>query len=51
MRRARRLTDTEWAAFDPETFARGEGYIVPTELKRDSFGMLNGRIVTVDYGS
>jgi hypothetical protein len=65
MRRARELTDEEWAAFDPQGYehalagARGvtpwldqlADYIVPAEIKQDSFGWLNGRIVAIDYGS
>lgn len=50
MRRARPLTDEEWETFDYARFSnRGEG-IVPVELKRCSFGVLNDRIVAVDYG-
>lgn len=39
----RPLSEEEW----PD---RGE-YMVPVEMKPDSFGILEGRIVAVDYGS
>jgi hypothetical protein len=64
MRRARPLTDEEWASCTVEWI---EGFrhhrkasigdkrmvegIVPVEYKRDSFGVVDGRIVAVDYGS
>lgn len=73
MRRARPLTDQEWAAFDYPSFvtmgchyaaanlemqhgnprpgAEPEGGMVPVENKQDSFGVLNGVIVAVDYGN
>lgn len=51
MRRAEMLNDAEWAEFDPVAFVNGSDYIVPAETKRDSFGMLDGRIVAVDYGN
>lgn len=36
------------AGHDP----RRDGYVVPaTDIKRDNFGVLDGRIVAVDYGS
>lgn len=50
MRRAKPLTDAEWRTMQPEWPERGE-YVVPVELKRDSFGVLNGRIVAIDYGT
>lgn len=54
MRRARVLTDVEWTDMD-EKFKRGfmqnSEYTVPAELKSDSFGWLNGRLVAVDYGN
>lgn len=66
MRRAEPLGDEQWKAFrsalvgeDPSTYGRaflrpwknasGE-YLLPVELKRDSFGVLDGAIVAVDYG-
>lgn len=55
-RRARPLTDTEWSAFDPEAHcarrrADGTPYRISAEPKPDSFGVLDGRIVAVDYGN
>jgi hypothetical protein len=56
MPRAEPLEDGEWALLDimgtREQWAdRGE-YVVPVEMKRDSFGWLPDRgIVAVDYGS
>lgn len=50
MRRAAPLTDAEWCTVHPEWAERGE-YVVPVELKRDSFGVLGGRIVAIDYGT
>lgn len=51
MRRARPLTEAEWTAFDFDRFCDPGPYVVPAERKRDSFGVLDGRIVAVDYGS
>ena len=51
MKRARPLTDQEWWGFDPNTFVEPGEYVVPAETKRDSFGILDGRIVAVDYGN
>jgi hypothetical protein len=51
MRRARPLTDEEWFEFDPTGFVQRSDYCVPAEEKRDSFGMLDGRVVAVDYGT
>lgn len=56
MRRARELTREEWFAFNPKTFhdyyENGELVrSIPVEEKMDSFGMLDGRIVAIDYGS
>ena len=49
LRRARPLTDAEWAGFDPVAHCREHG--LSAEPKRDSFGVLDGRIVAVDYGN
>lgn len=49
MKRARPLTDEEWNSFDCETFVK-EPNLIPVETKRCSFGVLNGKIVAVDYG-
>ena len=49
MRRARPLTDAEWALFDAERHCREHG--LSAEPKRDSFGVLDGCILAVDYGN
>ncbi len=49
MRRARPLTDTEWTAFDPIAHCREHG--LSAEPKRDSYGVLDDRIVAIDYGN
>jgi hypothetical protein len=51
MRRARPLTDAEWFGLDVAGFKYGPDYDVPVECKRDSFGVVDGRVVAVDYGS
>lgn len=51
MRRAKPLSEEEWAGFDYAGFVDGGEYGVPAENKRSSFGWLNGRIVAVDYGT
>lgn len=51
MPRARLLTDAEWKSFRFSTFTKKPDYLIPVENKRDSFGILNGRIVALDYGS
>ena len=53
MRRARVLTDEEFHALDLGHTCwldRGD-YVIPAELKSDSFGYLDGRLVAVDYGN
>jgi len=51
MRRAKELTEDEWAEFDVESWLKDGDYPVPAEPKIDSFGWLDGRIVAVDYGN
>lgn len=51
MRRARPLTDAEWNVFNFMAFADKPDYVVPVEDKRNSFGVLDGRVVAVDYGN
>lgn len=54
MRRAQILTDAEWSAISEEditAFINKPNYSVPAELKSDSFGWLNGKLVAVDYGN
>jgi hypothetical protein len=51
MRRAEPLSDAEWSAFDAPAFCEKPDYMIPAEFKRDSFGMLDGRVVAIDYGN
>lgn len=53
MRRAAPLSDDQWAAFEPtiEEWMNKGDYYVPSEPKRDSYGMLEGRVVAIDYGN
>lgn len=51
MARAKSLTDAEWQALDVAAFADRCDGVVPVEDKQSSFGVLDGRIVAVDYGS
>ena len=51
MKRARPLTDDEWSDFDPFSFRKEGDYEIPMELKQDSFGVLDDKIVAVDYGN
>jgi hypothetical protein len=48
MRRAQELTEREFSGFDPDGFCARTGLTV--ESKADSFGLLGGAIVAVDYG-
>ena len=50
MSTAQPLTDEEGGEVPEDWCERGE-YVVPAEMKRDSFGVLNGKIVAIDYGS
>lgn len=50
MRRARALTAAEWARVDPVAFRTIGSGRLPIEKKQCSFGMLDGRLVAVDYG-
>lgn len=50
-RRADPMTDDVWTNFDAEAFCVTDDYILPVEFKQDSFGILDGRIVAVDYGN
>lgn len=51
MRRAEPLGRVDFFHFDPEIWRERKDYTVPVESKLDSFGVLDGRIVAVDYGS
>ncbi len=50
MRRVRVMTEEEFEAVDLQAWASGQ-YVIPCELKSDSFGWLDGRIVAIDYGN
>lgn len=51
MRRAEPVPDDLWARFDFDAHCRRDGYWIQAEPKRDSFGVLDGEIVAVDYGN
>lgn len=51
MRRAAPLPPEEFFALDVDVWKKRDGYEVPVEDKLDSFGLLDGRIVAVDYGN
>ena len=51
MRRARPLTPEEWSNFRPYDFCEKGDHVIPAETKLDSFGVLDSRIVAVDYGN
>lgn len=51
MRRAVPLSDAEWHDVNSGEWPEHGEYIVPVEMKRDSFGVIDGRIVAVDYGT
>lgn len=53
MRRARQLTMKEFDSLIYSEWIKGDSndYIIPVEEKLDSFGMLDGKIVAVDYGN
>lgn len=48
MRRARVLTESEWLALRDEHWRHDD---LPVERKADSLGLLDGRLVAVDYGN
>jgi hypothetical protein len=50
MRRAEPM-DRELSADEYDAFVNQDGAVLPVEHKWDSFGILNGQIVAVDYGS
>ena len=50
MLRARPLTRSEWFGFDYASFVKREDCLIPVEEKMDSFVVLDGNIVAVDYG-
>lgn len=51
MRRARELTQAEFDSLDIASWVNRNSYLVPAELKADSFGWLDGRLVAIDYGN
>lgn len=52
MPRCEPLNDAQWDQTEAWMAKDSDrDYVVPVELKRDSFGMLGSRIVAVDYGS
>lgn len=51
MPRCRPMTRAEFDETDLEALASQPAYRVPAELKIDSWGWLNGRLVAFDYGS
>ena len=51
MRRATVLTDEEFLTLDLDRWVQRANYIIPAEIKSDSFGYLDGRLVAVDYGN
>lgn len=50
MRRARALDDIEWEDFQLNGWIIEPGFDL-VEPKQDSFGVIGGRVVAVDYGS
>lgn len=49
MPRCQPLTDNQWEILQSQGVY---DYLpIPVEFKRDSFGVLNGKIVAIDYGS
>lgn len=48
---AQPLSDSDWLEFNYKKFVDRVNYCVPVENKRDSFGVLNDRIVAIDYGN
>lgn len=50
MWRAKPLTDRQWNEFDFDLFVANTNGGILAENKRDSFGVLDGKIVVVDYG-
>ncbi len=51
MQEAEPMPDEIWNDLNVETWANREGYTIPVEAKQSSFGILNGKIVVVDYGN
>jgi len=51
MKYARPLTEKEWKGMNVDQWMHREDYSIPVEPKINSFGVLNGNIVAIDYGS
>jgi len=51
MRRADPLTQEQYDAIDFEAFAKKPDYYVFVEPKIENMGLLDGRVVAVDYGN
>ncbi len=51
MRRAEKITREQFFALDVEQWREREHVTIPVENKLDSFGILDGKIVAIDYGS
>ena len=51
MRRARVLSDDEFLDLDMKQWVQRGRYTIPAELKSNSFGYLDGRLVAIDYGN
>jgi hypothetical protein len=50
MRRVRVMTDAEFQQIDSSWLDRGD-YVIPAELKPNSFGWLGEKLVAIDYGN
>jgi len=50
MPKVRILKDNELTKDELTRFCTDDGFTIPSELKCDSFGYLNGKLVSVDYG-
>lgn len=50
MKRARELTDNEFLALNLKEFIHDD-CIIPVELKSNSFGYIDGKLVAIDYGN
>jgi len=48
---AKELPEVVWEAIKKIGFPFHEKYTIPVEIKRDSFGVLGGRVVAIDYGT
>ena len=51
MRRAEPVDRVEWWRNKCGWYNKARGLCVPVENKLDSWGMVDGRVVAVDYGS